>query len=212
MASGTSSFTLALAVRDGVTFSLSLTGDSANGGASVGYFASQVSVAIDSIRDAVLASFALNPYQQAWQSVPQTTTSVPDGVTAEPRLDASAGSGNAPGRARGKNHVDQFRLQRARTAGQNAAAKLRGECGAVPATPEMEVQLANRFYVVLRSIDESPPTVYSAFKHCRKHVSVVGHNPPILAAGAVLHGFPSWSEVTEYCKGAGVELPPQKSR
>ena len=211
MASGASSFTLALAVRDGVTFSLSLTGDSANGGASVGHFASQVSLARNSIRDAVLESLALNPYQQAWQSVPQTTTSVPDGVTVEPRLDASTGSANAPDRARGRNGVDQYRLQRARRAGDSAAAKLRWESEAVPATPELELPLASRFYVVLRSSDESPPTVYSSWKQCKKHVLAVDHNPPVLAAGAVFHGFPSWTEIAEYCKGAGVELPPHKS-
>jgi len=215
MASGAGSFTLALAVRDGVTFSLSLNGDS---GASVGYFASQVSVARDSIRDAVLESLALNPYEQAWQSVPQTTTSVPDGVTAEPGSagsatagSATAGSATAPDRARGRNGVDQFRLQRARKAGESAAAKLRGESAAVPGTPELELPLASRFYVVLRSSDESPPTVYWTWKQCKKHVLRVDHDPPVLAAGAVFHGFPSLTEVAEYCKGAGVELPPQKS-
>ena len=205
-----SSFILPLTVKGGVTFSVTLTSDFELGSVNVAQLAYPLSMNRDSLRNAVLDSLVLNPYQQAGQSEPGATPATPPSARAQPDGQPSNGPGQAAQEVRGRNGLEQFRIQRARTAGIGAGKKLRGESQSVPATPEMtEPVPANRFYVVLRSNDESPPSVYQSWKNCKNHVLAVDHNPPEPAACAVFHGFPSWTEVEEYCHGAGVPVPPR---
>jgi hypothetical protein len=205
-----SSSTLPLTVKDGVTFSVTLTSDAELGSVNVAQFAYPLSMARDSLRNALLDSLVLSPYQQAGQSSPRATPATPPSGKAERHTQPSNGRGQAAQEVRGRNGLDQYRIQRAHTAGVSAGKKLRGETQSVPATPEMTQPVpANRLYVVLLSNDESPPCVYQSWKECKRHVLAVDHNPPEPAACVVFHGFPCWTEVEEYCHGAGVPAPPR---
>ena len=207
------SFTLPLAVCQGVTVSLSLTSANADSAVALSQLATQISMAQDHIRQAVLDSVA--PHQR--EPAPRTENqSAPVAPKAEPDTSPRPSQPGTPGTVprpsqpgtpvHGRNGIDQYRLARARTAGHSAGQKLRFELGAVPATPELpEPAPPSRFYVVLRSSDDSPPAAYQSWKQCKRHVLAVDSTE--VSAGAVFHAFGSWTEVQEYCQGAGVPEP-----
>jgi len=100
------------------------------------------------------------------------------------------------------------RLQRAARLGQDAGRKLRGEIAAVP----WEEPLAerSRFYVVLRGIG-GVTGVWPRYGRGRSGQlgasSMVEDARGDMPGDVVHHGFPSSSEVVDYCKAAGVGVP-----
>ena len=207
------SFTLPLTVCQGVTVSLSLTSANADSAVALSQLATQISMAQDHIRQAVLDSVA--PYQRG--PAPRTENqSDPVAPKAEPDTSPRPSQPGTPGpvpRAsqpgtpvHGRNGIDQYRLSRARNAGHSAGQKLRFEVEAVAATPDLPGPMPpSRFYVVLRSGDSSAPAVYQSWKQCKRHVLAVDSTE--VSACAVFHGFACWTEVQEYCQGAGVPEP-----
>ena len=104
-------------------------------------------------------------------------------------------------------------MERASMAGQGAGQKLRKELVSVPATPEAPAGTpANKYYVVLRSSDDTAPAIYQSWNQCKWHVYTKAHDPPVVAACAVFHGFASMTEVELYCQAAKVGQPPVYTR
>ena len=105
--------------------------------------------------------------------------------------------------------VPQVRLDRARQAGADARAKMNGEIDRVPPTPKCaNMPKSNSWWVVLDNGTDGTTGVFSTWTRCRAEVGQpLG---PALNENAVLHAFPSWSEVVWYCHGAQVEVPPRR--
>jgi len=196
------SFTTPLVSISGVTISVHITSECSEHAVTVGQLATQISISQDTLRQCILDSVA--PYQQEQQPAPQTQ------AKPEPAAEPVPGPGQpSPFPSSGRNGVNRLRLDRASFAGQEAGQKLRNQCVSVPGTPEAPVGTpANKYFVVLRSSDDTPPAVYLSWKYCRPHV----HDPPVTAATAVFHGFASITEVQWYCQAAKVEQPPVYTR
>ena len=192
-----------------VTISLAVTADNADSATAVGQLGTQMSMARDSIRQAVLESLA--PVQEQVRSQPRTQPSAPvapktergpSAAEPEPRQIQAPEAVPSAGPSHG---IEQFRITRARTAGLSAGQKLRGEVHAVAASSEMPGSApTNRYFVVLCSSDGTQAAVYSSWKQAKRHVLEGGIHAQEISSRAVFHAFPSMTEVREYCQAAGV--------
>ena len=196
------SFTTPLVQIAGCTISVHITSESSEHAVAVGQLATQICISQDVLRQSILDCLALP--QEDEQPAPQTQSK------AEPAAEPGAGpSQPPPAPTRVRNGVSRIRLDRASIAGQAAGQKLRNQCVSVPATPEAPIGTpANKLFVVLRSSDDTGPAIYQSWKQCKAHVLTTAHDPPVIASGAVFHGFACMTEVQSYCQGAGVEVPP----
>jgi len=133
------------------------------------------------------------------------------GAAAPAELHAPASDADAPndvdeGGAAAVARVPADRLQRARCAGEAAAAVLRGERAHVPRTPPLSGAAAvRRVFVILRGVrgDISGYTV-GGFESARRFVET---RPGVLAADTLFHGFASLAEAAAYWDGAGMPRP-----
>ena len=111
-----------------------------------------------------------------------------------------------------KYGISLERRMRAYTAGVEAGKKLRGAVARVAPTPELQMQ--KEFYVVLRGL-HAEEGVYKRWfrnRHGAGAEEVVCEDTDdgrTQGPATVHHGFPSGTEVADYCAGAGVAVPQQ---
>ena len=203
-----------------IEISLVVSSDDSGEALRANQIAHELATARDKIRMAVLIPLAMpvgaQTVEQPKQSSPAASATEPAtarasgspaaappaAAAAEPRRTAAA-----PRAPPGKDRLPEWRISRARKAGESAGEKLRGEIGAVPRTPEPEGPMpAPRYYCVLRSSDESKPAIYTSWKITADHVSDP-REPSGLGAATVFHAFPSRAEVRAYCQAAQVAEP-----
>ena len=111
-----------------------------------------------------------------------------------------------------KYSISLERRRRTYTAGVEAGKKLRGEVARVAPSPEL--QMDREFYVVLRGL-HGEQGVYKRWfrnRHGAGAEEVVCEDTDdgrTQGTATVHHGFPSGTEVADYCAGAGVAVPQQ---
>ena len=134
-----------------------------------------------------------------------------------PSGEVPSGSGDQERRdpaepTKAKYGISLERRMRAYTAGVEAGKKLRGEVARVAPSPEL--QMDREFYVVLRGLHGEQGVYKRWFRNRRgagaeEVVCEDTDDGRTQGPATVHHGFPSGTEVADYCAGARVAVPQQ---
>eukprot|EP00438_Fugacium_kawagutii_P031498 Skav207586 [mRNA] locus=scaffold2450:35622:36218:+ [translate_table: standard] len=148
---------------------------------------------------AATGSAAEEDSQSVWSVVggsPEEGVSFEDTFPALPAVYHSLAS-NLAGTASRLSPVK--RLERAWVAGCWAKAILERRCPPPSATPKLD--LANRFYVVVRGPGITSPRLFSSYSAFQGAVGTPS------SARVICHGFPSKTEISVYLAAVGESLP-----